>query len=96
MPRPQHYNQYDDTVEIVPGVFVDAGESVTIVDDQGEIVHWTADEWKDDPLAVTATVNAVALATKKGANAVRQNIARNKQGIVLKQLIDETHELVSK
>jgi hypothetical protein len=95
MPRPQHYQEYDDTVEVVPGVFVDAGESVTIVDDQGEVAHWTADEWQEDANAVTATVNAVILATKNGPNAVRQNLKPGKQGDALKHLIDQTHELVS-
>ncbi len=35
-----------------------------------EVVSWTIDEWRHDIDAVTATLNAVSLALKHGADAV--------------------------
>jgi hypothetical protein len=90
MPRPQHFDNYSGIPEIVPGVFVEPGDAVYIVDDEGEIVSWNCDEWNDDPEAVTATVNAVALAVSKGANAVRENIKQ--EGQVLRNLIMDTDD----
>ena len=88
MPRPNHYDQYADIPEIVPGVFVSPGECVHIVDDQGEVVSWTGDEWDADPESVTATINAVILAAKFGPAAVRRNIAD--KGQTIENLIRET------
>ena len=92
MPRPPHYAEYQDIPEIVPGVFVLPGAGVYIVDDDGEVCSWNDGEWEGDPEAVTATVNAVALAAAKGAAAVRRNIAS--RGAVIDQLIQETGERV--
>jgi hypothetical protein len=73
-PRPAHYAEYDGIPEIAPGVFVSAGDAVYIVDDRGEVMSWNCDEAADDEYAFTAALNAVALAVKHGAAAVRQNI----------------------
>lgn len=83
-----HMDDYRDQTEVVPGVFVDPGESVTIVDRDGEVVHWTADEWIEDPEAVTATVNLSILAAVKGPEAARESIEQ--KGKTLVDLIDET------
>lgn len=87
MSRPAHYAEYADLPEIVPGVFV-AGDAVYIVDDDGEVVSWNADEIADDSMAFTAAVSAVALAAKRGAAAVRANIET--AGDTLDDLILET------
>ena len=89
--RAEHFNDYVDIPEIVPGVFVDPGNGVYIVDDEGEVACWVDSEWSD-PDAVTATINAVILATKKGASAVRQNIIDN--GQTLLNLVLETGNVV--
>lgn len=86
--RPKHFAEYAGMNEPVPGVFVETGSAVYIVDDVGEVVSWNADEWAEDPESVTGMVNAVALAAVKGAAAVRQNIGLH--GHVLKQLMHET------
>ena len=72
--RPKHFDDYSDIPEIISGVFVDPGNAVYIVDDEGEIVSWNADEWAEDSEAVTATANACILASVKGAKEVRENI----------------------
>lgn len=87
----EHMDEYANETEIAPGVFVEPGESVTIVDESGEVVHWTADEWTEDPDSVTACVNACVLAAMKGPGAVRANIGNGK---VLMDLIDETMDKV--
>lgn len=87
MNRPRHFDNYSGIPEIVPGIFVEPSDAVYIVDDEGEVVSWNSDEWEEDPEAVTATVNAVILATKQGANAVRQNM---KTGGILRSLIMDT------
>jgi hypothetical protein len=91
--RLPHYAEYADLPEISPGVFVAAGSGVYIVDDDGEVVCWTADEAAEDGYAFTAAVNAVALATKHGAAAVRENI--DGRGIRLDAMILETGSLTS-
>jgi hypothetical protein len=73
--------------EVVPGVFIEPGSAVYIVDEIGEVVSWNEDEF-DDPFAVTAALNAVALAASKGAGAVRQNLLDH--GISLDALLCET------
>ena len=90
MPRPDHYKEYDEFLEIVPGVFVDPDQGVYIVDDIGEVVCWVDTEWQDDPSAVTATVNAVILATKYGSQAVRKNLEN--KGQELRDLMINTYE----
>jgi len=74
--------------EIVPGVFISAGDAVYIADEQGEIVTWNADEVAEDGGAFTAALAAVALAAKLGPAAVRENIATG--GKLLEKLILET------
>jgi len=86
--RPEHYAEYADSTEIVPGVFVDPGDAVYIVDDIGEVASWNADEWAEDPEAVTATINACIVATKYGPAAVRKNIEN--KGATLMSLIEST------
>jgi hypothetical protein len=86
--RPRHYNDYGYAHEVVPGVFVDTGHAVYIVDDEGEVVTWNAEEVAADSQAFTAALNAVALSAAKGAAAVRANIQT--QGRVLDALIGET------
>jgi hypothetical protein len=83
-----HYAEYADIPEIAPGVFVTPGDAVYIVDDEGEVVTWNADEAAEDGFAFTAALNAVALATKHGAAAVRANIAD--AGQTLERMILET------
>lgn len=85
--RPHHYMLYSGIPEVAPGVFVDPGESVTIVDDEGEVATWTADEVAEDDDAFTAAVNAAVLAALKGAAAVRENIET--RGEVLVRHIEE-------
>lgn len=92
MSRPLHYDEYGDMHEIVPGVFMD-GADVYIVDDLGEVCCWVESEY-EDPSAVQAALCAVALATKKGAIAVRRNIVT--KGKTLDALIYETIEEVEK
>lgn len=49
-------------------------EGVYIYDASGqEVVCWVDDEW-EDPSTVTATLNAISLALKHGAEAVRRRI----------------------
>lgn len=79
MSRPLHYADYSDMPEVVPGVFVEAGSGVYIVDDEGEVVCWVESEWAEDPDAATAMACAVALATKHGASAVRANLVDHGQ-----------------
>jgi hypothetical protein len=91
--RPAHFHDYPDASEVVPGVFVIPGDSVYIVDDDGEVVMWNLDEWAEDQTSVTAAICACILAAVKGAKAVRQNIAD--KGATLTALIDETDYKVS-
>ena len=90
--RPKHYDQYADIPEIVPGVFVEPGDAVYIVDAQGEVCSWNADEWQEDPEAVTATVSAVILAATLGAAACRENL--KDRGTLVEGLIRRTRRLV--
>lgn len=90
MSRPQHFQEYEDMTEIVPGVFVNPGDSVYIVDEQSEIVSWNTDEWQNDPESITATINAVILATKYGAKAVRENIEYH--GKIMDVLVAQTFQ----
>jgi len=85
--RPDHYKDYNECVELSPGVFAWTGEFVAIVDDEGEVCSWNRDEWEEDSESVTATVNAVALAVAKGSAAVRKNI--NNGGLELRNLVIE-------
>jgi hypothetical protein len=89
MTRPKHYQEYQNLSEIVPGVFVEPGDGVYIVDDQGEVVSWTKDEWAEDPWAVTAAVCACILAARRGPAAVRQSLF-SQAGNLLDDLIEET------
>lgn len=93
MSRPAHYQEYEDMTEVVPGVFYEPGAGVYIVDDLGEVVCWVDSEW-EDPLAVTACVNACILAAVKGAAAVRENLWGRNSGARLEALCEETHEKV--
>ena len=88
--RATHYDNYSEYTEIVPGVFYEPGDAVYIVDDEGEVISWNCDEWADDTDAITATITAVVLATKRGAMAVRTNI--NGGGAELIDLIEETYK----
>jgi len=90
MSRAKHFEQYGDIPEVVPGVFVDPGQMVYIVDARGEVVSWGEDEWADDTYSVTAAVTAVAIAALDGASMVRLNIARS--GEVLRSFIGLTAE----
>lgn len=83
-----HLKDYENFTEIVPGVFYEPGEAVYIVDGKGEVCSWNADEWAEDPTAITATIVAVALAAAKGPIAVRENIANN--GSTIEGLINRT------
>jgi hypothetical protein len=80
--------EYGDCIEILPGIFVDVGNAIYIADDNGEVASWNLDEWLEDPDAITATICAVALAAKKGANSVRENIKT--KGLTLDRMILET------
>jgi hypothetical protein len=88
MKRARHFDEYSDTPEIVPGVFVAPGSALYIVDEQGEVCSWNYDEICEDGEAFTAAINAAILATAKGANAVRQNI--ESKGITIAALQTET------
>ncbi len=90
MSRPKHFQEYENMTEIVPGVFVNPGESVHIVDEIDEVACWNNDEWQDDPESITATVNAVILATKYGAKAVRENIEYH--GKIMDVLVAQTFQ----
>lgn len=47
-----------------------------ILDPTGEeVACWVDTEWKEDPAAITATLNAVSLALAHGAEAVRQRMS---------------------
>ena len=37
-------------------------DSVTILHNQEEIVHWVSDEWEEDPTIVPSIANAIKLA----------------------------------
>jgi len=80
--------QYPGCNEIVRGVFIAPGEAVYIADEQGEIATWNADEVAEDPDAFTAALAAVALATKEGPQAVRDNITS--KGERLRERIEAT------
>lgn len=88
MPRPSHYEDYDDLTEVSPGVFVDPGHAVYIVDDEGEVFCSVNTEWAEEPEAVTAALNAVALAVRHGAAAVRRNIVG--RGALLLEMVEQT------
>jgi hypothetical protein len=83
-----HLKEYEKFTEIVPGVFYEPGEAVYIVDGKGEVCCWNADEWAEDPTAITATIVAVALAASKGPIAVRENLAS--KGNTVQSLINGT------
>lgn len=87
MPRSAHYGDYAGMTEVVPGVFIHDG-GIYIVDDEGEVCCWVETEWQEDPTVTNTIAFAVALATAKGASAVRKNI-ENKGG-TLDRLIFET------
>lgn len=91
--RPKHYADYADFTEVLPGVFYEPGAAVYIVDDEGEVVSWNADEWAEDPFAVTATVMAVAVAVHCGVEAVRENMQT--RGELLQRLISRTYDEVT-
>lgn len=90
--RPEHFAGYEKLTEVVPGVFVDTekGSGVYIVDDEGEVACWVDTEWQEDPLAVTACVNACLLAAVKGPVAVRRML-HEAGGNPLDELIRETY-----
>ena len=37
-------------------------DSVTVLHNQEEIVHWVSDEWEEDPTIVPSIANAIKLA----------------------------------
>ena len=78
--------QYENLSEISRGVFVSPGDAVYIVDDIGEVCSWNLDEWAEDADTVTATIFAVAIASKLGPEAVRANI--ESKGLVLEKLVE--------
>jgi hypothetical protein len=88
--RAEHFEDYADITEVSEGVFIDAGNAVYIVDDEGEVVSWNADEAAEDGEAFTAALNATALACLCGAGAVRECIATN--GATLENLIQQTYD----
>jgi hypothetical protein len=66
---------YPGMIEVIPGVYMDEGGDdacVYFADSKGEIVMWTYDEVKDDPLAWIASMNACLLAADRGVAAVRE------------------------
>ena len=79
-------NEYVSSTEIVPGVFLDPSVAVYIADRQGEVVSWNHEEIVADPSGFTAAVAAVAIATKYGPSAVRENIQTG--GAVLARLAE--------
>lgn len=79
-------NEYVSSTEIVPGVFLDPSVAVYIADRQGEVVSWNHEEIVADPSGFTAVVAAVAIATKYGPSAVRENIETG--GAVLARLAE--------
>jgi len=93
MTRPAHYDEYPLCSELVPGVFFSADDGIYIVDDEGEVCCWVESEWVEDPTVTLTIAAAVALATAKGAAAVRQNIAF--QGHLLVALQEETFAKVN-
>jgi hypothetical protein len=74
--RAPHFLDYLDIPEVVEGVFVDPGRALHILDHEGVVASWTADEWGDDPEAATTAISAAVLAAVKTARAVRHNIER--------------------
>jgi hypothetical protein len=80
-------DEYEGCPQVVPGVFIEAGEAVYIVDDEGEVVSWNYNEIEEDEEAFTAALTAVALAAKWGPRAVRNNIG---DGSILEDLIKAT------
>lgn len=81
-------DEYPGTVEVVPDVFIAAGDAVYIADEKGEVVTWNHDEIAEDGEAFTAALNGVILATLGGANAVRDNLSSH--GERLRELIEAT------
>jgi len=86
-----HLKEYEKFTEIVPGVFYEPGEAVYIVDGKGEVCSWNADEWAEDPMAITAAIIAVILAATKGPIAVRENIANH--GSTAEGMINRTFRI---
>lgn len=87
-------SDYSDAVQPVLGVFIYPGQSVHIVDDIGEICCQNYDEISHDNQAFTASLFAVALATAKGAQAVRKNLEDS--GITIDNLCIETFHKLNK
>lgn len=85
----KHLKEYEKFTEIVPGVFYEPGEAVYIVDPNGEVCSWNADEWAEDPMVITATIVAVILAATKGPAAVRDNLEN--KGLTASDLIYKTY-----
>jgi hypothetical protein len=89
---PTVFDEYNHCVEVVPGVFIDNEDpenvAIYIVDRNGEVVCWTHSEFLEDGYAITAALFAVALATAKGASAVRQNL--DNAGETMDALVEET------
>lgn len=48
---------------------------ISISDDEGEIVRWVEDEWRDDPEIITSIANAIHLAYTRGTKVLRDWIS---------------------
>jgi hypothetical protein len=95
MSRVAHYADYEDFVEITPGVFIDPYHAVYIVDEKGEVVTWNYDEIVEDGNGegFTAALFAVALAASEGAHTVRENL--ESKGKRIQERVEKTEQMIS-
>lgn len=56
--------------KVVSGVQV-TSDSVTVFDENGEIVHWISDEWEDDPSLTIPIANAINIYYAEGSHVLR-------------------------
>lgn len=54
----------------------------TLFDSHGEIVHWTVDEWEEDPQVVFSMLNALKLFYEEGATAVRARVTQPPEPLI--------------
>lgn len=82
------YISYPGCTEVVKGVYVSDDGDVYIHDVEGEVMGWTHDELAEDPKVASEAMRVVALASKRGAKAVRENITS--RGTTMGSLIKHT------
>lgn len=63
------------------GILFELGNGVTIFGDhfEDEIVHWTKQEWEEDPDVVYAIINAVILRLQEGSDQLKHRINKPKE-----------------